>query len=368
MDLHLPPPIDDLIPPKTLICTHPVTCTATPRWRTTLVYFLSAKLLQRLRQHHSQVTLEVLSLSLDGSKDGLGQVQLPVSEAKLVLMKHGKPNMAQIKDYVVDKGEWHLLSRGHAQIRAGLFIVEIPHAENGNLENKSIGTPMRKPLKITGSTTSMDRSSSELAFEIRSAGNVSGQLLAATATSPPPSPFPSIASAAIHPGGKRPLQIGRGTSYFTLVFQITGAAYLPSFEAGKEDDIVMAFFDYTFLDKQTVTSVVNRKTWMPLCEEPNYLYLQGDLRDVQDWLRKRGARIRVNFSVEYANRRRKVLAYARVNLGAVNEGIAGSRSFPVYNNKSRRICVSPNNELARITVQCVLLSTLQPGEQRNPTV
>lgn len=143
--------MDDLIPPATLINSVPVSTTSRPAWRTTLAYFVSAKLLRRLRKQGAQVRLDVATLSLDSRHEVMGSVSLDVKDAKMVLMKDGKRELREVEAYVVDKGNWLPLSplSGNKssmpsqipEIKAGLFVLDMPQAVSDLAARSSTPVP-----------------------------------------------------------------------------------------------------------------------------------------------------------------------------------------------------------------------------------
>ncbi|KAI8344837.1 hypothetical protein BC941DRAFT_508341 [Chlamydoabsidia padenii] len=161
--LHLPNTVGDLIPPPTIISARPTQLVSHPQWRTTLVYFLSAKLLRRLRRRQALVTLQITAMSEQCDTLDLGAATLRVDEAKMIKMtqQDQKPPLATLKNFVVDKGEWKPIRGGKAQIKAGLFIVDMPPPAGER--QKQVATPLRHPI-------SLDKEEEEdLGFEIYSA-------------------------------------------------------------------------------------------------------------------------------------------------------------------------------------------------------
>jgi hypothetical protein len=151
LNLVLPSVVDDLIPPATLINSVPVSTTPNPAWRTTLAYFVSAKLLRRLRKQGAQVRLDISTLSLDSRHEVMGSVSLDVKDAKMVLMKDGKRELREVEAYVVDKGNWLSLSPPSAnkstlpspcpEIKAGLFVLDMPQAVSDLAARSSTPVP-----------------------------------------------------------------------------------------------------------------------------------------------------------------------------------------------------------------------------------
>jgi hypothetical protein len=72
-------------------------------------------------------------------------------------MNNGKRDLAQIKQFVVDKGDWLSISKNNrAQIKAGLFIVEMPRSPDTAAYNKDVGTPLQRPLRTAHHHTNGD--------------------------------------------------------------------------------------------------------------------------------------------------------------------------------------------------------------------
>ncbi|ORZ16274.1 hypothetical protein BCR42DRAFT_414706 [Absidia repens] len=146
--LHLPDTIGDLIPPSTIISAKPTKLVPKPQWRTTLGYFLSAKLLKRLKRRCAVITLQVTTMTGQGDMHELGTVTLRVDQAKTIKVTQRRQQQQQqppfniLKDYVIDKGDWKpVIKNGNgttmnnAQIKVGLFVVEMPlHAGERNRE------------------------------------------------------------------------------------------------------------------------------------------------------------------------------------------------------------------------------------------
>ncbi|CAO3583970.1 unnamed protein product [Absidia cylindrospora] len=147
--LHLPNTVGDLIPPPTIISAKPTKLVPNPQWRTTLVYFLSAKLLRRLRRRHAQVTLQIMAMSEQCDTMELGSATLRVDHAKMIKMAQGQQPLTVLKNYVVNKGEWKQIRKdgmGRAQIKAGLFIVDMPPPAGER--QKQVATPLRHPIAL----------------------------------------------------------------------------------------------------------------------------------------------------------------------------------------------------------------------------
>lgn len=152
--LHLPNTVGDLIPPPTIISARPTQLVSHPQWRTTLVYFLSAKLLRRLRRRQALVTLQITAMSEQCDRLDLGAATLRVDHAKMIKMTQDdqhKPPLAILKNFVVDKGEWKPIRKddgvnGKAQIKAGLFIVDMPPPAGER--QKQVATPLRHPIAL----------------------------------------------------------------------------------------------------------------------------------------------------------------------------------------------------------------------------
>ncbi|KAF7721750.1 hypothetical protein EC973_004167 [Apophysomyces ossiformis] len=128
LELLLPKPVDDLIPPTTVISTAPATIDhhGCVRFQTTLAYLVSTKLLNRLRTYDALITLTVSALSLDANMSDLGSIRLHLSGAKMVVQHHGQRQLDELNQFVMDKGAWQTISNRREQIKAGLFIVAMP--------------------------------------------------------------------------------------------------------------------------------------------------------------------------------------------------------------------------------------------------
>ncbi|KAI8339728.1 hypothetical protein BC941DRAFT_468997 [Chlamydoabsidia padenii] len=174
LSLHLPDTVGDLIPPSTIISAKPTKLVPNPQWRTTLVYFLSAKLLKRLRRQHAQVTLQIKTMAAEqGNMLELGTATLKVDQAKVIKMVRGQQPLNILKNYVVDKGEWKPIRKDGAestvaittttkcttQIKAGLFVVDMPPPVGER--QREVATPLsRYPLKSNKRSSSSSSSSS----------------------------------------------------------------------------------------------------------------------------------------------------------------------------------------------------------------
>ncbi|SAM08663.1 hypothetical protein [Absidia glauca] len=84
----------------------------------------------------------------------LGAATLRVDHAKMIKMTQDdqhKPPLAILKNFVVDKGEWKPIRKddgvgGKAQIKAGLFIVDMPPPAGER--QKQVATPLRHPIAL----------------------------------------------------------------------------------------------------------------------------------------------------------------------------------------------------------------------------
>ncbi|KAI8644199.1 hypothetical protein BD408DRAFT_320797, partial [Parasitella parasitica] len=100
-------------------------------------------------------------------QEKLGSVTLNIQDAKSVLMRKGSRDISQIQQFVVDKGDWIPIhgGTGTGKIKAGLFIVEMPHStDNNNFSgNKEFGTPLQMPVRFNQNNKS---NMGELGLEI----------------------------------------------------------------------------------------------------------------------------------------------------------------------------------------------------------
>lgn len=318
------------------------------------MYFVSGKILQRLRTHQAHVSLEVYSMSIDGESENLGQILLPIPDAKLVLMKNGKREITQIKKYVVDKGEWKPLSKGKPAVRAGLFVVEMPPSENDR--NKDVGTPLRRPLRLN------DADSEDLGLEIRSAMHVDQCLVANV--SPPLTSASSVLSSeqtstALTAGFSdtdKVLQIGEGQTPYTFIFRVT---HLYCFVPNLKPDVKPYIELNSFANHSAEYPVIiDNAVWRLLSNQSYTIAVRGNTADVVSWLRSHG-RITIHLRLAYPNGHTRTVGSARVRLGEISEGLIEERICMVY-SRSLEISSSPLNEFARATVQTGLLPFTEP--------
>ncbi|KAF7732502.1 hypothetical protein EC973_003248 [Apophysomyces ossiformis] len=328
LNLLLPAPVDDLIPPSTRISTQPIACTNTPRWRTTLVYFMSLKILRRLTSGRAEATLTAFSISVDGLQRDIGRIKLRMDKAKFVLMKKGKRNLAQIKDYVVDKGDWYPLGKGRAEMKVGLFIVKISPTSD---IQKEMATPLRKPLQT----------SNDLGFEISS--NASGYLSVST----------GHGEGQYESEGMPCTPIRNEASRYSFLFRIMEARYLNALL--REANNAHVCFQYTLLEtqKQAIRCYAseNQTTWH-VSEQPYNLFVRVDLPDILGWLDRQ--QVIIVHLLVLQEETEQIIGSARIHLGRWQREIK-EHSFPVY-DCFNRMSLWQNN-IAQITVQMGLIES-----------
>ena len=83
-------------------------------------------------------------------RENLGFVELQVDHAKVVRLHRGNKEITQIQQFVINKGDWlRVNENGRAQIKAGLFIVEMPNNATAEAKNKEVGTPLQMPIRTS---------------------------------------------------------------------------------------------------------------------------------------------------------------------------------------------------------------------------
>ncbi|KAI8077445.1 hypothetical protein BDF21DRAFT_421041 [Thamnidium elegans] len=294
LNLKLPRPVDDLIPPTTLISTKPTILTDKPQWRTTLVYYVSSQILHRLRKRQAQVTLEVNTLAEKGARDILGSIVLKMEDAKMVIL-NGKRDISQIQQFVVDKGDWLSVNENNrSQVKAGLFIAEMP--QNTDAVEKKFGTPLQRPIR-----TDYGRSDGEVGLEICSDVselliNMSDNSILLNAEDEDDDELLDDSDyEQVHhheeeqeqeeeqEEEEQTIAIGNGLDQYSFEFRIIDAKYISSITKSFPN-IVQAFFQYEFADKQYQCPAENDKdTWLALENHPG-ISIQGHLEDIKTWM------------------------------------------------------------------------------------
>jgi hypothetical protein len=354
LNIRLPPQVDDLIPPNTRLSTRPTTLSKEPQWRTTLIYYISNQILSRLK--NSQATLDIYSLSENCIQEKLGSVTLNMEDAKSVRMRKGSRNISQIQQFVVDKGDWISIQGGGAtgKIKAGLFIVEMPHNADSNFSgNKEIGTPLQMPLRFSHSNKS---SMGELGLEICS--DMSDLF---------------INSAEFYENDDEQEQqeesmldyqesdeeeeeeeegdciiIGSGTDKFGFLFRIIQAKHISSI-LDQYTDIEDAYFYYQFANREYQCLIESdQDNWRAIEYHANVL-LQGDLQDIKSWLSEQIA-MEVCLVVKQLNQLEDIIiAKSEVFLKERDIGIAQQSSILYDTDKTWHI--NSEKQFAQLQLQ-----------------
>ncbi|KAG0180805.1 hypothetical protein DFQ28_000709 [Apophysomyces sp. BC1034] len=255
-----------------------------------------------------------------------------MDEAKFVRMKSGKRNLEQVKDYVVDKGAWRSLGKGRAQMKAGLFIVNMVPTSN---TQKETATPLRKPVP-----TAVD-----LGFEICSS-NVSDYLSVSTDEDENQEECEKISY----------IQVGNGSSRYSFLFRIMEARYLDALL--REATGARAYFQYTLFRNQEIRCLAfNKQTTWHVLEQPQCLLIQGDLHDILQWLDRQSA-ITVRLLV-LQDGSEQTVGSARVRIGRWQRGVEKC-SFPVY-DRCHKMSLWQHN-IAQVTVQMGLMESWRPAQ------
>ncbi|ORX53603.1 hypothetical protein DM01DRAFT_1407747 [Hesseltinella vesiculosa] len=334
LDLPLPEPMEDLIPPPTLITTQPINLDSSPQWHTTLVYFISSKILKRLQQHQSSVNMQLLTISVDGETDEIGKLILPLNDAKVVLMKDGKRPLSYVKDYVVDKGSWQPVNH-RAQLKVGLFIVDMPPPA-GERNNRNIAMPNAPP--------NSNLCTNDQGLELQSADDVWNQL----ASCPTPSLNNTSQQASY-------LQIGQGSDRHTFVLRIKEAlvpsTMLRPTPAPIHSDKPKAkeerrWVEYSFAQWH-IRHLVNDQ-WQ-VTDPPMCLALKGHQQDIHEWLAEQDV-VEVNLWAQQGRNTEQIIGKARIELRGWQLKVIEQASFPLH-DRGNRLHVQPDYQFAKITVQ-----------------
>ncbi|CAO3654448.1 unnamed protein product [Mucor fragilis] len=365
LNIKLPPQVDDLIPPNTRLSTRPTALLKEPQWRTTLVYYISNQILSRLR--NSQATLEILSLSTNCVQDKLGTVTLNMEDAKSVLMRKGSRNISQIQQFVVDKGDWMPIQGGSTtgRIKAGLFIVEMPHNADSNFSgNKEYGTPLQMPLRLNHSnkTTNMG----ELGLEICS--DMSDLFINSAELHDDDDDYnndelPQQGESVLdyqESGEEQQLEqeiddddddcivVGSGMERFGFLFRIIQAKHISSI-LDQYTDIEDAYFYYQFADKEYQCLIESDHDNWRATEYHANVPLQGDLQEIKDWLSKQMT-MEVCLVVKQMNRDEDIIiARSEIFLKERDIGIAQQSSIIYDNEKTWHI--NSEKQFAQLQLQ-----------------
>ncbi|KAI8098692.1 uncharacterized protein BX664DRAFT_319353 [Halteromyces radiatus] len=398
LELHLPETVGDLIPPPTIISTKPTKLVSDPQWRTTLVYFLSAKLLRRLRRRQAQVTLQIRAMAEQGDTKEIGLASLRVDQAKIIKMVQGERSLSIVKNYVVDKGEWKPITKegmSRAQIKAGLFIVDMPPPAGER--HRQVATPLRNPIIhnkqmedelgleiysadtsdcLTTNSSSRDTDDDDddshqvkqqtpppTSSLLHHHHHVKKQWINAisTPTSPlstSPSPTPSLSSTttSLQVCHRKKdqltyLQIGNGSQRYSFVLRIVEATAVMSLIPSKLRTLdTRNFLQYTFSEWQVKHHVYTTGNSWQITDPPMCLALQGHLHDLQQWLSHQGQIEICLVLMDKTTQLEHTIGKAMVRLkGWCPLGIQQA-SFPIH-DRSNRLHVDQPYQFARVTIQ-----------------
>ncbi|KAI8382974.1 hypothetical protein BD560DRAFT_385671 [Blakeslea trispora] len=288
LHLQLPPPVDDLIPPNTRLSTRSQVLTESPQWRTTLVYFVSQQLLNRLRKHSAHITLDITSLSEQSETAHIGSIELKMEDAKTVLIHKDNRDIEQIQAFVVDKGEWLPLHHPdhpvQGKIKAGLFLVKMP--KTSTARNKEIGTPLQAPVRTSlNSYSPQPRSqSAELGLEISTdVSRVFGQQEASSLLDDDYD-FQAYEYQNTEGYNDQVIQIGNGVDQYIFIFRILEARHLASIMSQYNDKIESAYVQYKFADQVFSCNMDPQEDSWKSIEYHKGVALQGHFEDIKAWI------------------------------------------------------------------------------------
>lgn len=364
LNLKLPKPVDDLIPPSTLISTKPTILTAKPEWRTTLVYYISRPILSRLRRRQAQVTLEVTTVSEKGERDCIGSMILQMDEAKLVLIKDGKRDISQVQRFVVDKGDWLTISENsRSKVKAGLFIVEMPN--NTNAQNKPVGTPLQLPVRTTPYNNKGARADmgleicsdvSELFIDDDEQEYDDEDLLDSLLLDEDEDREDyeqDMMNVQLEKDDEEEedayiIPIGDGQDQYSFCFRISEANHLASI-TNKYANNVNAFFRYDFAEKEfQCEAEYDEDNWLAM-QYANNVLLQGHLKDIIAWLNEQACITVYLIIHDVEQDKQEVIGFSHIYLTGRELGVI-NQSYMVY-DEDRIWHINENKQFSVLQLQ-----------------
>jgi hypothetical protein len=300
-------------------------------------------------------------------------------------MNNGKRDLSQIKQFVVDKGDWLSISKNNrAQIKAGLFIVEMPRSPDTAAFNKDVGTPLQRPLR-----TAHHHTNGDLGLEICST-NISEFLIASDDEEEEedmevqqlddvtddeqdvimngyrrrPSPLrhqhngihddDDLASQMDGINSQQEDQIigvGEGADAFSFLFRIIEAKCISTI-IDDYSNIVAAYFEYTFADRcyQCNANVLD-DCWQ-VDQHNTSAKFQGDAHDILEWIGDQ-EKIRVCLMVE--NDRGQVVEVGSADIYLKGRDVGVDQQSSIIFDNTHKWHINAKNEFAKVQVQIGLL-------------
>ncbi|KAG1466801.1 hypothetical protein G6F46_009693 [Rhizopus delemar] len=337
LNLKLPRAVDDLIPPNTRINTRPTSFTQTPKWRTALIYYLSNKILYNLIKRQGSISLEILSVSEEMHRENLGFVELQVDHAKVVRLHRGNKEITQIQQFVINKGDWlRVNENGRAQIKAGLFIVEMPNNATAEAKNKEVGTPLQMPIRTSNQNPLTEGDlGMEICSDMSDLFPVEGDVTFLSDEKEENGDAIYDKSEYLHTEEdlnnldekseymgqdmeeyeeeeRNCIYVGKGSEQYSFLFQLIEVKHMSSIMEGYID-IQRAFIRYAFANREYEIQVNLLKDKWEVIEYQKGIPLQGSLDDVQEWLNIQ-EKISVYFMIEYVSGEEDLIGFADVYL------------------------------------------------------
>lgn len=320
--------MDDLIPPSWRLLTKPVSFTHVPKFRTTHVYYVSERFLSTMRKQQAPVTLEVVQLQENCEKEIIGTAELHMKDAKLVKMRNERQKIAQIQQFVLDKGGWIPFGTiGH--IKAGLFIVKMPH----NSGHKEMGTPLQTPITTSnhhlhnGNHTSVDlgleicSDMSDLFFnsenDLSEPEEDDYEEQQQDEEEDPRDEEEGYGDEEEEEEeddrGQRIITIGEGEKQHSFLFRILEAKHISDIVANYSN-IEHVFFRYQFAKEEFQCDAESHLDgWRSMVYHQNIL-IQGDLPDIKEWLASQSPlRVRL-FIKQYEQEEELMIGFADIHL------------------------------------------------------
>ncbi|KAI7861443.1 hypothetical protein BDF14DRAFT_1869826 [Spinellus fusiger] len=349
--LPLPQVIDDLLLPDNIISSHPVACTDTPSWKTTMVYFLSYKMLRHLRLKDTLVKLEVSYLTTHGITERVGTFTLSIHKAKQVKLSDRNVELQQVGTSVEHTGEWYSVRKeGEEAIKVGLFIVNLIRAKMEDCDTMDQVMPMsisrsshresglsgRVQRHIPGLSTTTTTTNTNTAAEY-----LKHQLL-------------SECSVLYH-------QIGTVKQSYSFNFTILEAKHLTSlFHSANiqcQYPHQKLHFQYNFLGQRTLQTIVippyPKDTWTVLQHQHQQRWcMSGHLPHILEWMNLHRTFHVYLILLDEKQKHRRTIGQAKVCLSRLHSQQPERQAFLVYNyGHPHDLCMSATQQFVQIAVR-----------------
>jgi hypothetical protein len=274
-----------------------------------------------------------------------------MENAKAVLMRQGRRDMSQIQQFVVDKGDWLSLGQNRGKIKAGLFIVEMPHTSDSPVGNKEVGTPLQMPMRTASRITSHP-TGTELGLEIHSdmselfmnSSDETGEQVEEDDEDLEPSLLSNQQQQEqteeyehdiLDNEEEGIIQIGCGTDRFGFFFRVIEAKHMSTI-LENYPNVIDAYFCYRFLNQEYQCSVDfnleedDEEVWRAR-EYQEMIRFQGDFEEIRDWLTERST-IKVCLVIKQEDEDEVIIGYSEVYIKNEELGVA-QKSRIIYDHE-----------------------------------